>query len=140
MNGISQLRDMAGNIKPLPFNAKLDIGIVNKILSHRDNVLSCSDPEMVQAYIDKATYAECLSVLVEVLVHAPLNDDFSRIFVFLKNRVLGETNNQTDLYDDGGDDFDNLPVRLQRLLEDFRQAVRSVQLSGFDPTTFKICS
>jgi len=99
--------------------------VLKEITRHRESILSCSDPELLEDYINRATEAECLCALSEMSLGGPLNDAYYRIFTYLATKIFRDLDLElphTVDPEEGG-----LTDKEQAELDGLRLGIRMVQ-------------
>lgn len=119
-----RLRAEARALRPATSNV-LNPAITEAVFRHRENIAENGDNEALADYIKRATDAECLCVMSDIYMKAPLNDRYSRIFYYLLVKVL------TDLGLEIPEQVPGKPVELSELerheLEGLRRGIRLAQ-------------
>lgn len=84
---MKNLRNRAKAIRPT-ISKILSPAVIDEVTRHRAHVLSSEDPHEITDYITRATDSECLCVLSEICLNAPLNETYYRLFVCLAVKVF----------------------------------------------------
>lgn len=136
MEDLNSLRMDAERI-PLARSPYLHPDILRRLVSHRQNMLTCDDVDLVKDYICRATDEECLAVLAGIEAYANLSDDYQWLFSHLACTVYHAAGLEIPaparclLVDNSGE-----PISRMRVLETFRREVRKTQRGVVRGTTF----
>lgn len=120
---IENLRARAEAIR-LIVSSSVSSAILERVRTYRGEILSSTDADVINAYIDSATDAECLCVLLEMSLKAPLNDTFYRIFAHLASTELPAAGLPVP---DGITEDGPLSRSQERELQQFRRELRASQ-------------
>lgn len=93
--------------------------------SLQEDILTCNDPERLQAYIDAALDVECLGILAEISEVAPLNEVAYKVFVSLVCSVYREAGHRVPTR--AREEFVPLNESETAWLEDLKRQLRSAQ-------------
>lgn len=113
---------------PVAQSLYLPQDILSRVVSHRQYILACNDVDLVKDYINRSTDEECLAVLADISNHAPLSDDYQRVFCHLTRTVFSAASLEipTPARPTAGDGGE-LTVQLDGVLENLRRGIRKAQ-------------
>lgn len=122
---LEQLLAKACLIRPV-LSPVLSSVVLKDIARHRDSILSSSNREQIENYINRATDAECLCALSEMYLGGPLNDSYYHLFTYLVVQVFTTLGLEVpqDVTEAGRAD---LTASEKNELESFRLGIRLTQ-------------
>jgi len=127
MEDLNTLRVIAEKI-PVAQSAYIHQDILRRIVSHRQNILSSNDGDLIKDYIYRSSDDECLVILAEIANHAPLSDDYHAVFCHLARRVFTAAGLEIPaLARLNAGDRGELTTQLTGLLENLSTNIRKTQ-------------